>query len=99
MFARVATFEGGNDEELERLNEERMRSGEMNLPEGLRSAMVLSDRQGRRLFMTFFDSREAVEAAEEQFNRMGDEIPEDVRGRRVGVDVYEVVWSREAQQV
>jgi hypothetical protein len=25
---------------------------------------------------------------------MGDDIPEDIRGRRTSVDVYEVVWNQ-----
>ena len=57
--------------------------------------MVLQDpATGRRLFVTFFDSREAIDAAEQRFEAMGDEIPEDIRGRRTSVDTYEVVWSR-----
>ena len=94
MYARIASFEGGDNARLRQMNEERMESGTMNLPDGLQRAMVLNDdASGRRLFITFFDSREAVEAAEQRFESMGDEIPEDVRGRRVGVDVYEVVWD------
>lgn len=93
MFARIATFEGGDVEQLRQRNEEAMSSGEMNPPAGLRRAMVL---QGdRRLFVTFFDSREEVEAAEQRFEEMGDEIPEEIRGRRVGIDVYEVVFDGE----
>ena len=94
MYARIASFEGGDNERLRQLNQERMDSGTMNLPDGLERAMVLNDdASGKRLFVTFFESREAIEAAEQRFESMGDEIPEDVRGRRVGVDVYEVVWD------
>ncbi len=65
MFARVATFEGGDVERLRQLNEERMNAGTLELPEGLKSAMVLQDAAtGRRLFVTFFDSKEAIDAAE-----------------------------------
>ena len=91
MFARIATFEGGNVDELRRMGEERMADGESGMPEGVSRAMVL---QGdRRLFVTFFDSREAMQAAEQRFEEMGNEIPEDVRGRRVSVDTYEVVMD------
>ncbi len=91
MFARIATFEGGNADELRRMGEERMADGESGMPEGVSRAMML---QGdRRLFVTFFDSREAMQAAEQRFEEMGDEIPEDVRGRRVSVDTYEVVMD------
>jgi hypothetical protein len=93
MFVRIATFEGGDVERLRQLNEERMASGEMNPPAGLKRAMVL---QGdRRLFVTFFDSREDLEAAEQRFEQMGDEIPEEIRGKRVDLDVYKVVFDGE----
>jgi len=94
MYARIATFEGGDDERLRQINEERMNAGTMPTPAGMKSAVVLSDKEaGRRLFIAFFDSREAIKAAEDQFDKMGDEIPEDVRGRRTAVDVYEVVFQ------
>jgi hypothetical protein len=95
MWARVASFEGGNQEELRRMNEERMSSGQMNPPEGITRVLLLADAEGnRRLFISFFDSREAIEAAEERFESMGDEVPEDVRGHRTGVDYYEVAFDQ-----
>jgi hypothetical protein len=96
MYARIAAFEGGDNERLQQMNEERMQSGEMQPPEGMKRAMVLADRESnRRLFVAFFDSREQVQAAEQRFEQMGDEIPEDVRGRRTSVDVYEVVFEQD----
>lgn len=96
MFARVASFEGGDPERLRAMNEEAASSGTMDPPAGTKSAMVLQDwANDRRLFVTFFDSREALEAAESRFESMGDEIPEEIRGRRTAVDVYEVVWQAE----
>jgi hypothetical protein len=93
MFVRVATFEGGDVDRLREVNQERMSSGTMNAPAGVKRVMVL---QGdRRLFLSFFESREELDAAKERFEQMGDEIPEDIRGRRVGVDVYEVVFDAE----
>lgn len=91
MYARVATFEGGDVEELRRLNEQRMADGSAGIPEGVTRAMVLQGE--RRLFVTFFSSREAMDAAAARFEAMGDEIPESVRGKRVGVDTYEVVFD------
>jgi hypothetical protein len=38
VFARVATFEGGDVEELRRLNDERMAEGSAGLPDGLERA-------------------------------------------------------------
>jgi hypothetical protein len=62
------------------------------MPEGVKRVLVLNDDSGdKRLFIAFFDDREALEAANQTFEQMGDDIPEDVRGRRIGIDVYEVV--------
>ena len=95
MWARIATFEGGNQEELQRMNDERMSSGEMNPPEGLKRVILLADADNnRRLFISFFDSRDEMTAAEQRFESMGDEIPEDVRGRRTSVDYYEVATDQ-----
>jgi hypothetical protein len=96
MFARVASFEGGDTEQLRQMQEERMASGSTGMPEGVKRVLVLNDEEGgRRLFVTFFDSRAALDAAESTFESMGDEIPEDIRGRRTAVDVYEIVYDGE----
>ena len=94
MFARIATFEGGDVEEMRRLNNERIVDGSAGFPDGMVRASVL---QGdRRLFISFFEDRDAMEAAERRFEAMGDEIPESVRGRRVAVDTYAVIFDMEA---
>jgi hypothetical protein len=91
VFARVASFEGGDNARLRQWSEEAMSSGEMNVPEGMQRVLMLDDDgSNKRLFISFFDSREAIEAAEAGFDAMGDTIPEDVRGRRTSVSVYEV---------
>ena len=96
MYARVASFEGGDSKRLMEINEERRASGSMGLPEGTRRFAVFNDdKGGRRLFITLFDTREAAEAAEAQFDAMGDEIPEDVRGKRTEVVLYEIVADGE----
>ena len=97
MYARVASFEGGDNKRMMELAEERRESGSMTLPEGTRRFAVFNDEEGdRRLFITLFDTREAAEAAEAQFNAMGDQVPEDIRGKRTGVVLYEVVADEEA---
>ncbi len=95
MLARVASFEGGDSERLREFNEQRMESGELMLPGGVSRAMVWEEPSGRRLFITLFESREALDAASEEFERMGDEMPESARGRRVSVEIYDVVWDAE----
>jgi hypothetical protein len=91
MYARVATFEGGDLDRIRQMNEER-REQPGWMPEGVKRVLVLNDEgSGKRHFITFFESREDLDAASQRFEQMGDDIPEDVRGRRVGVDVYEVL--------
>ena len=93
MYARVASFEGVD---MERMREMSESEGEMDTPEGMTGGMVLADKgSGRSLFVAFFDSPDAIEAAKEKFEQMGNEIPEDVRGRRTSVDIYEVVWNQQ----
>jgi hypothetical protein len=92
MWVRVATFEGGDAEKLNRLMDERMSSGEMAPPDGMSSVLVLDNKDARkRKFLAFFDSREALEAAEAVFDRQGDTIPEEIRGKRTSVHYYDVV--------
>ena len=92
MWVRVATFEGGDTEKLQKLTEDRMSSGEMRPPEGMNSVLMLADKDtNKRKFFAFFDSPDAITAAEPGFEQMGDTIPEDIRGRRTSVHNYEVV--------
>lgn len=89
MWARVASFEG-TDVERMRAEAGRRPPDEL-IPAGLRGVLSLADAEGKRqLFITFFGSREEIEAAEPIFERMGDEMPEEIRGRRMSVDYYEV---------
>ena len=93
MVARVTRHDGGDTEKLRAMTEERMASGGgLGLPDGCRRALVLVG-EGHRLFVTFFDDAAAVAAAEPQFEAMGEQFPEDVRGRRASVDTYEVAFD------
>ena len=91
MYARVATFEGGDVERLTQRNREARESGEMRPPAGMKRGMVLQG--SNRLFIAFFDTREELEAASARFEEIGDEIPEEIRGRRTSVEAYEVVFD------
>jgi len=92
MWVRVATFEGGDKEKLDQLMQERMSSGEMTPPDGMNSVLILDDQDTKkRKFLAFFDSREALDAAEAGFDRQGDTIPEEIRGKRTSVHFYDVV--------
>src|SRR6476660_5458611 len=91
MWVRVATFEGGDTQKLDKLMGERMSSGEMPPPEGMSSVLILDDKDAKkRKFLAFFES-DALEAAEAGFDQQGDTIPEEIRGKRTSVHYYEVV--------
>jgi HAMP domain-containing protein len=96
MYVRIASFEGGDTERLRQMNDDRMSSGTLDAPAGMKRILLLEGKDSdKRLFISFFDSRDEIEAAEQRFESMGDEIPEEVRGRRTSVEVYEVVTDRE----
>ena len=91
MWVRVATFEGGDTEKLDTLMGERMESGQMPTREGMSSVLILDDKDAkRRKFLAFFESRDALEAAEAGFDQQGDTIPEEIRGKRTSVHYYDV---------
>jgi len=92
MWVRVATFEGGDTEKLDKLVNERMSSGDMTPPQGMSSVLILDDKDAkRRKFLAFFDSHDTLEAAEAGFDQQGDVIPEEIRGKRTTVHYYDVV--------
>ena len=92
MWVRVATFEGGDTEKLDKLMEERMSSGEMTPAQGMSSVLILDDKDAKkRKFLAFFDSRDALEAAEAGFDQQGDTVPEEIRGKRTSVHYYDVM--------
>ena len=127
MIARVATFEGGDAEEMRRLNNEmlvergasavppgtrlealgRPRDARVRrpvrrgcpafgwAPPGTRRVMVLMKDESRWSVISFFDDAGTAAAAEEQWERMGDEVPESVRGKRIGLESYEVAFDVE----
>ena len=92
MYARVAAFENRDmslADELIGTVRERARSGQDVLD--ARRVLMLIDREaGTALGLTFFESEDAIRQAEAGFDRMADELPAEMRGRRTSVDVYEV---------
>jgi hypothetical protein len=58
----------------------------------MQTVLVLDDKNSRkRKFLAFFDSRDALEAAEAGFDQQGDTIPEEIRGKRTSVHYYDVL--------
>ncbi len=92
MYARVAAFENRDtsrvDETIATV-QERVSSGR-DLPDVKRAFMLVDRNAGTALGITFFETEEAIREAEPAFERMGDEIPEALRGRRTAVETYEV---------
>jgi heme-degrading monooxygenase HmoA len=91
MYARVASFEQSDASRLDELVatiRERAQAGQ-DLPDA-RRVLILTDRAaGRMLGISFFETEEAIREAEPVFERMGEEIPEELRGRRTSVAIYE----------
>lgn len=93
MHARVAAFENRDMSRVDDLIEivrERGSAGEP-VPGALAMLMLIDRSAGTALGVSLFENEEAIGAAEPAFERMGDEIPEELRGRRVSVDTFEVV--------
>jgi hypothetical protein len=95
VIARVATFEGGNAEEMGRRNNEMLVERPGALPTGVRRVMVLMKNERNWVVISFFETEEAAAAAEGRFEELGDEIPESVRGKRVSLESYEVAFDVE----
>jgi heme-degrading monooxygenase HmoA len=96
MYARVASFERRNpslaDELVGAVRDRSARSAE-ELPDA-RGALILVDREGNTsLGITFFESTEAIDKAAPVFEKMGEDFPEELRGRRSDVGVYEVALA------
>lgn len=99
MYARVAAFENRDMslvDDLIGVVRERARSGR-ELSEVRRFLMLVDRQSGASLGISFFDNEEAIRRAEPVFEKMGDEIPEKMRGRRTSVGVYEVAIEEVAE--
>jgi len=95
VIARIASFEGGDAAEMARMNNEMLVERPASLPPGVLRVMVLMRDDTSWSVVSFFENEETAEAAEARWAEMGDEIPEDVRGRRVSVETYEVAFDVE----
>jgi hypothetical protein len=96
MHARVAAFENPRFDDPSLVDDlsKRARDSAPQWQEALRSALghlYLVDRENKRsLGITFFPGESEIREAAPVFERMGDEIPEEQRGKRKSVDTYEV---------
>jgi hypothetical protein len=90
MLARVAAFEGedpGKMEENIGQIRERTQSGP---PEGVPASgfLLLVDRAGKSLAISFFESEEDLRKGDEALNAMSP--PADMQGKRTSVETFEV---------
>jgi hypothetical protein len=95
VIARIATFEGGDAEEMSRVNNDILVNRPELMPPGLLRAIVLMKDDTHWSVVSFFEDEEAAKAAEARWEELGDEIPENVRGKRVGLETYEVAFDVE----
>src|SRR5262249_54484360 len=95
VIARIATFEGGDADEMRRINNEVLVERSASLPSGLLRVMVLMRDDTRWSVVSFFEDEESARASEARFEEMGDEIPERIRGKRVSLETCEVAFDVE----
>jgi hypothetical protein len=93
MYARVAAFEGRDlsrtDELIAKVREGARRDD--TIP-GAHGFLMLVDRdKGTALGITMFATEQELRDAEPAFEKMAESIPEEMRGRRISVDAYEVL--------
>jgi hypothetical protein len=101
MHARVAAFENrdtSRTDELVQLIRDRQSAG-TEMPDALGMYVLIDRAAGTMLGMSLFESEDAIRAAEPVFERMGNEIPEELRGKRLSVDTYEVALHEVADGV
>ncbi len=90
MYARVASFEERDPSLTDELIQRAREQGPASVPDA-RGFLGLFDREhGTSLSITFFDSEEAIRDSAQAFEDMAQHFPEEMRGHRTSVDVYEV---------
>jgi hypothetical protein len=89
MYARVASFEYSDMSRVDELIS-LARERRSDVPEAT-GVVMLADRAGRTArVISFFDSEEALHDSELGFERMAEAIPAELRGKRTGVERFEV---------
>lgn len=92
MHARVATFEGGDPEQVQRMVEEINRQSESGPPEGVPAVGLLvlhRPDEGKVLGITLFETKEDMQRGDATLNSMDPPDPGGM-GRRASVEMFEV---------
>ena len=100
MYARVATFEGGDPARLAEeisASRDQIERGFESPPEGLEGAkgvwMLVDRKSGKGLGITLFESEEELRRGDEALNRMSP--PAESGAKRTSVEFYEVAIRSE----
>jgi hypothetical protein len=96
MHARVATFEGGNPDDIRRMVDEIDRQSESGPPEGVPAVgvLVLHNDDGKVHAISFFETEEDLRKGDETLNAMDPPEP-GAMGTRSSVDIFEVGVKRD----
>ena len=92
MHARVATFEGGDPEQIKQVVEEIQQRAESGPPEGVPAVGLMllhSADEGRMMNITLFETEEDLRQGDETLNAMSPPVP-GTMGQRTSVVHYEV---------
>jgi len=96
MHARVATFEGGNPEDIKRMVEEIGQRAEDGPPEGVPATgfLILHNEEGKVHAITLFESEEDLQQGHETLSAMDPPEP-GALGRRSSVEMFGVCVKRD----
>ena len=96
MHARVATFQGGNPEEIQRMVEEINQRSESGPPEGLPATglLILHNSEGKAHAITLFESEEDLRQGHETLSAMDPPQPGGM-GERASVEFFEAGVKRD----
>jgi hypothetical protein len=92
MHARVATFEGGEPDQVRQIIEEIKKRAASGPPEGVPAVGLLvlhrAD-EGKVINISLFETEEDLRQGDETLNAMDPPVP-GAMGRRTAVEMYEV---------
>ena len=88
MFARVSTYDKGDDALVDGFNSV---TDQLREVDGFKGAYFLIDREGgKAMSVTLWESNDALEASVDRANQMRDEATSQADTSTVSVDHYEV---------
>jgi hypothetical protein len=96
MHARVATFDGGDPDQIRHMVEEINERSESGPPEGVPATglLILHNSEGKALAITLFESEDDLRQGHETLSAMDPPEPGGM-GRRSSVEMFEVGVKRD----